>query len=238
MSYDVTDVGKLCVRNIEQLDRVSNNIANVTTSGFKTEHLYYYISQTPKPGSDQVPVHTPLLSIDHSQGAIQKTGNPLDVAIHGEGYFAVQTRGDIVYTRKGDFTVTSDGKLVTTSGEEVMGDGGAIVITGSKVKINDQGVVEVDGIEVGRLKVVAFDDKKALVKQGAGLFKDPGSARMKAVENPVILSGHLEVSNVQATKEMIDMIDLQRSFETYQKVILTMQDMDKLSTSRVGRLTA
>jgi flagellar basal-body rod protein FlgF len=236
MAYDVTDVGRLCVRNIAQLDHVANNIANATTAGFKTEHLHYFISQTPKPGSDQVPVHSPLLAIDHSQGAIQKTGNPLDVAIHGEGFFAVQAKGNIVYTRKGDFTVTSDGKLVTTSGEEVLGDGGALVITGSKVRINDQGVVEVDGAEIGRLRVVTFDNKKELVKQGAGLFKDPGTAGLKTVEEPTILSGHLEVSNVQAVKEMIDMVDLQRSFETYQKVILTMQDMDKLSTSRVGRL--
>jgi flagellar basal-body rod protein FlgF len=236
MAYDVTDVGKLCVQNIEQLDHVANNIANVTTSGFKTEHLHYFISQQPKPGSDLTPVHTPQLAIDYSQGAIQKTGNPLDVAIQGEGFFAVQTKGSIVYTRKGDFAITSDGKLVTTSGEEVMGDGGSIVITGNKVKINDQGVIEVDGSEVGRLKVVAFDNTKALVKQGAGLFRDPGTAIMKKVENPVILSGHIEVSNVQAVKEMIDMVDLQRSFETYQKIILTMQDMDKLSTSRVGRL--
>ncbi|MDQ5988365.1 MAG: Flagellar basal-body rod protein FlgG [Syntrophus sp. SKADARSKE-3] len=236
MAYDVTDVGRLCVRNIAQLDHVANNIANATTPGFKTEHLHYFISQTPKPGSDLPPEHSPQLAIDHSQGAIQKTGNPLDVAIHGDGFFAVQAKGNIVYTRKGDFTVTSDGKLVTTSGEEVLGDGGALVITGSKVRINDQGVVEVDGAEIGRLRVVTFDNKKALVRQGAGLFRDPGAAGLKTVEEPVILSGHLEVSNVQAVKEMIGMVDLQRSFETYQKIILTMQDMDKLSTSRVGRL--
>lgn len=236
MAYDVTDVGKLCVRNIEQLDHVANNIANVTTSGFKTEHLHYFISQQPKPGSDQVPEYTPQLAVDYSRGAIQKTGNPLDVAINGDGFFAVQTQGNIVYTKKGDFTVASDGKLVTSLGEEVMGDGGAIVITGSKVKINDRGVVEVNGKEVDRLKVVAFDNVKALIKQGAGLFTDPGTAGMKKVENPLLLSGHIESSNVQAVKEMIDMVDLQRSFETYQKIIMTMQDMDKLSTSRVGRL--
>jgi flagellar basal-body rod protein FlgF len=236
MAYDVPDVGKLCVRNMEQLDHVANNVANVSTSGFKTEHLHYFISQQPKPGSDQVPVYTPQLAIDYSQGAIQKTGNPLDVAINGEGFFAVQTQGNIVYTRKGDFTVASDGKLVTTLGEEVIGDGGSIVITGSKVKINDQGVIEVDGSEVGQLKVVAFDNVKALIKQGAGLFRDPGTAGIKKVEKPLLLSGHIESSNVQAVKEMIDMVDLQRSFETYQKIIMTMQDMDKLSTSRVGRL--
>jgi flagellar basal-body rod protein FlgF len=237
MSYDVNDVGKLCVRSVAQLDRIANNIANAGTSGFKADHLHYFMSENPGPKSDRTPSYKPYIVNDLSQGAIQKTGNVMDVAIQGEGYFAIQRNGgETLYTRKGDFSVSQDGRLLTSSGDEVVGDGGPIVVTNGRARINDKGVVEVSGLEVGRLRVVAFDNPKALVKKGDALFVDPGTAGMRTLDNPVVLSGHLEVSNVQATKEMIDMIDIQRNFETYQKIILTMTDMDKLSTSRVGKL--
>lgn len=237
MSYDVNDVGKLCVRSVAQLDRVANNIANAGTSGFKADHLHFVMSENPGPKSDRVPTYTPHVAIDFSQGAIQKTGNVTDVAIQGEGYFTIQGKnGETLYTRKGDFSVSQDGRLLTSSGDEVVGDGGPIVIANGRARINDRGVVEVNGIEAGRLQVVAFDNPKALVKKGDGLFVDTGAAGFRNIDNPVVLSGHLEVSNVQATKEMIDMIDIQRTFETYQKIILTMTDMDKLSTGRVGRV--
>lgn len=237
MSYDVTDVGKLCVRSIAQLDRVANNVANTGTSGFKADHLHYFMSENPGPKSDRTPSYKPNPAIDFSQGAIQKTGNVTDVAINGEGFFTIMGKdGSSLYTRRGDFSVSQDGRLLTSSGDEVVGDGGPIVIKNGNARINDKGIIEVNGVEVGRLSVVAFDNPKALLKKGDGLFVDPGTAGMRTLDNPVVHSGHLEVSNVQAIKEMVDMVDLQRSFETYQKVIWTMTDMDKLSTSRVGKV--
>ncbi len=236
ISYDVTDVGKACVRTLAKLDHSSNNVANVATPGFKAEYLSY-IMNTPAPSlRDQVPPYTESVFTDYSQGTLQKTDNPLDFALQGEGFFALQTDEGIVYTRKGDFTINSQSELVTKSGDYVLGRTGKIILEGKDIQVDESGSIMMDGNQADMLKIVSFENPEALVHVGGGAFKDNGNGVLKKDFAPHVVNESLESSNVSAIKEMIQMIDLQRTFETYQKLIHTMSDQDKLSTGRIGKL--
>lgn len=226
------------IRQISRLNCVTHNIANVNTPGFKAERFHFL-----KTSSDEVGVNKgraaqiPKTTIDYSRGIMQKTGNVLDLAIDGNGFFAVQTKTDVAYTKDGRFTLNKDSELVTQSGDYVLGKGGNIAINGNNVQINRDGVITVDGDEVDALKIVSFREPSALVKINTGLYRNPDNlADAKEEENTWVQSGHLELSNVQTIREMVEMINIQRTFESYQKVIQTISEQDKSSTSRIGRL--
>lgn len=234
MNYDIADLARVCTNIMSRLDIATNNLANLSTPGFKVE---YWRGSVEELENKSVVVNTPPIYADYSQGIMQQTDNALDVALQGEGFFAVETPKGIGYTRKGNFTLNLNKQLVTREGHLVQGEeGGPIIIQGRNVEIDRQGVVLVDGAKVGQLKIVGFAKQQELMKQGEGLYLDPGTAGLKKLDNPEVYARQLEMANVNAIKEMANMIDIQRSFETYQKVILTISDMDKLATSRIGRL--
>lgn len=236
MSYDVTDVGKASMRTMEKLDYTSNNIANVNTPGFKAEYLTYIMNNSATPSSDKLPSYSESLFTDYSQGTLQRTDNPLDVALQGEGFFVLQTKNGVAYARKGDFTLNAKNELVTKSGDYVMGKTGKITVSGNDVRIDDSGNIQIDGSNIDALKIVGFENPEVLIHVGEGVFKDNGSAVPKKDFTPKVANGSLETSNVSAVKEMIQLIDLQRTFETYQKLIHTISEQDKLSTGRIGKL--
>ena len=236
MLYDVTDVGRAGARKLLELDFVANNVANSSTTGFKAEHLYYAmkgkkIDQGVMPGLGYT-----ISAIDYSQGTLQTTGNILDLAIEGDGFFTIQTNQGTVYTRDGSFMLNKNKELVTGQGEHVLGDAGRIVIDGTSVKINEEGMIYVDENPVGKIKVTAFEKPQKLARSADGKYLDRDGAGAKKTADYRVNSGYLEMSNVNAVREMTDMINIQRTFETYQKIILTLQDMDKISTNRIGKL--
>jgi flagellar basal-body rod protein FlgG len=236
MGYGINEVAKAGAGKIYQLDVVSNNLANAATPGFKVEHFYPgLIRDNANSGEGSIPDQSSTM-VDYSQGITQITGNALDVAIQGDGFFTVQTKEGLAYTRKGNFTINKNNQLVTQSGEFVLGDRGPITVSGGNVEIDNAGRVVADGAEAGNLRIARFDNIQGLTRVKEGLFTDPGAARVKKMDNPEIKPRHLEMSNANVIKEMVDMIDIQRSFESYQKVIQTISDLDKLSISRVGRL--
>jgi flagellar basal-body rod protein FlgF len=236
MMYGVNTAVSAAVKKLSQNDYVVHNMANANTPGFKAERLIF----VRKPGTDTMAEdsysHDPLVLIDHSPGTLQKSGNPLDVAIQGEGFFVIETKDGERYTRNGSFTLNQNGEMVTQSGDAVMGEGGRITISGRKVEISNAGAISVDGSEVGKLKIVDFKKKDALVKRGNGFFEASGKAEQAAVDAPDVRSGYLETSNVQAMKEMVEMIDIQRSFEAYLKVMQTISEQDRMSTNRIGKI--
>jgi len=236
MMYGVNTAVSAAVKKLSQHDYVTHNLANANTPGFKAERLIFVRRPETDPMAEDSFSHDPVVLIDHSPGTLQKTGNPLDVAIQGEGYFVIETKDGERYTRNGGFTLSPSGELVTLSGDAVMGEGGRITISGRKIEISNAGAVSVDGSEVGRLKIVDFKKKDALVKRGAGLFEASARAEQTPLEAAEVRSGYLETSNVQAVKEMIEMIDIQRSFEAYLKIMQTMSEQDRLATGRVGKL--
>ena len=237
MAYDIPAIAAAMDQKILQLDRVTNNLANTGTPGFKAEHLQVLkaLEEGDKPNENATALNG--FFVDFSQGIPQKTGNTLDLQLQGDGFFVVQTKDGQAFTRKGDFTVNKQNQIVTQSGDPVMGEGGPITLVNGKINISEDGAVFVDENQVGKLKIVDFTNRQALKNAGGGLYLDQGTAGVNKVDKPKILSGYIELSNVNVVKEMADMIDIHRSFEAYQKIIQTLSDSDKLSTSRIGRIT-
>ena len=226
-----------CVKQIHRLNSTTHNIANVNSPGFKEEKIFFLEASSAGNSEEGQFLQKPLFITDYSQGIIKKTGNALDMAIKGNGFFVIQTKDGEAYTRDGKFTLNKNNELVTEAGDYVLGKSGKITISGGNVEIDANGRISADGSETGALKIVDFENKTALVRLGSGLFNDTTKLAVSKVENnPEIHSGYIELSNVQSINEMVGMIKIQRSFETYQKVMQTLQEQDKLSTNRIGRL--
>jgi len=250
-----------------RLDTLTNNLANVNTAGFKEDKLVFesYLAENRKtapespssrgndnPASVEYVVAAGQYS-DFSQGPVRQTGNPLDIALNGDGFLAVMTYEGERYTRKGDLKVGSNGELVTADGNIVLNDQDRpIYVNDGAVNIDEDGSVWVDGDSisgqgekgalmdavtprnVGRLKLVDFGKPYSLVKEGGGLYKgDPSSATPATVLK--VEQGRLEGSNVNMISQMTQIIQNQRAAETYQKVI---QESDNMTTQlilQVGR---
>ncbi|OPY03367.1 MAG: Flagellar basal-body rod protein FlgG [Syntrophus sp. PtaB.Bin001] len=183
-----------------------------------------------------MPSYSEKLSTDFSQGTLQKTDNTMDFALQGEGFFVIQTERGLAYTRKGDFTLNANNELVTKSGDFVMGKSGKISLSGRNINVDESGIIKIDDNQVDQLKIVNFENPQMLIHAGEGLFKDQGNGIIQKDSNSKVINGSLEISNVNAIKEMIQMIDMQRTFETYQKLIHAIDDQDKLSTGKIGKV--
>jgi len=208
------------------MDIISQNLANVNTIGYKRDKISfqeYLVSQmngrTENPDGRTMS-YFGTVTTDQAPGNVVHTGNDFDIAIEGEGFLCLEN-GE--YTRRGDLHLDSDGYIVNQRGIRVLGTGGPIQITDEgKVSINSEGEVSVKTAEtelavVDTIKVVIFSDASKLSKSGEDAFKageEEGQATTAAVKQ-----GYLEKSNVDAVKEMVQMITALREFETYQKAI-------------------
>lgn len=216
------------------IESIAHNLANTHTPGFKAEKTYLKATDQSRQGGL---FYVPAVNIDYTQGNIFRTGNQLDMAIQSDGFFVIETKSGEAYTRKGNFTVSGANELMTPEGAYVMGEGGRIVLTGSQIVVSDKGEIESETGTIGKLKIVRFEKPSELVREGSGIYRDPESkAGLKPQDEPDVKSEHLENSNVQVLKEMVEMIDVQRTIESYQKVIQTLSDLDHLSTNRLGKL--
>jgi len=235
MAGDISEITSAAERLVTKLENVTNNLANASTIGFKEEYLRS-ISESDLLNRQENQVSSDSRSINMSQGMIQQTGNVLDVALDGEGFFTIQAKDGEMYTRKGNFHLNKNGEIVTSAGEPVLGDRGPIVAKGKDIKIDQQGLITVDGGQIGKLKIVTFDQPKLLERAGNGVFSAPAAAGVKVKQDPQLISNSVELSNVNAIQQMVTMIEIQRTMETYQKLIQTITEQDKISTTRVGRL--
>ena len=205
---------------------VAHNLANAGTAGYKADTTAFRVAPVAGPGlaTRAYAVET-TPGADLTAGSIQKTGRELDVAIQGDGFFAVQTvDGNEAYTRNGSFQVSADGVLTTSSGLTVLGDGGPISVPpDSNLTIAKDGTVSLTTFGqsaanvtvLGRLKLVN-PDKASLVK---GLFRVNGGDTADVDETVTLVSGSLEGSNVNAVSTMIDMISLARQFDLSMRLL-------------------
>ena len=169
---------------------------------------------------------------DFSEGSIKETGNSLDLAINGEGFFVVNTPDGPRYTRSGNFSLNGANMLSTQDGYPVMGENGPVIIEGGTVTIDPDGRVIVDGEEVNRLRIVDFPKPYNLKKIGNNLFEADGAI---PATNYSISQGFLEMSNVDQIKEMVSMIEILRGYESYRKVINAI-DETASRTNEIGRV--
>ncbi|NTW16853.1 MAG: flagellar hook-basal body protein [Syntrophaceae bacterium] len=231
MIYSIGGVANVYIDRVDQLDYITNNIANVNTPGFKAVKLFHNTMD------EATLTYIPEVVTDYSPGTMYRTNNALDVAINGEGFFAIQSGEETAYTRQGNFTLDKEGTLVSNEGKYVLSKTGKkIKIPDGTVQINEKGDIAVDGNQIDTLKIVSFKNPQALTKEEGCLFKDAGNAGLAEKNDPLLRQHHIELSNVQVVKEMSDMIDIHRSVEVYQKVIQTIADQDRLATNQIGRL--
>jgi flagellar basal-body rod protein FlgF len=212
------------------VDAITNNLANAQTTGFKRE--FERILQND--GVMSVETH-----VDLSPGELMATGNELDVAIDGPGFFAIQTPAGVRYTRAGSFALSADGDLVTSDGMKVLSSSGtAINISGNVVDIQDSGTITVDGSETATLKIVTFPEAGQLEKESASRFIWRGSDQdIQNVAEPHVKGGYLERSNVNPVSEMVQLISASREFEAIQRTIRTVNgDMDGKLIQELGQL--
>ena len=230
-----------------RLQILSNNLANINTAGFKEDQTTIRLidalpagNGSPGESADGVrglvaPVIPMTTYTDLSKGPLQQTGNPLDLAIDGDGFFSIQTDQGVRYTRNGAFSINAEGVLATADGDPVMGEGGEITIDGSEVRFDGSGAVIVDGSEIDKLRIVKITEPAALQKVGKTLFQiDENMGSEEQLDYGGIQQGFLEGSNVNAVKAMTELIEVQRGYESYQKIIQTIGELDARVIGGVG----
>jgi len=230
-----------------RLEVIANNLANVSTTGFKRERLFVQmLKDSSAPQADptgELDGVKVTEGIDLTQGSLQQTTNPLDVALQGRGFFVVDTPRGVRYTRNGSFHLATDGTLVNSDGFPVAGANGQIHfpdlqhLQQGTVSITETGEILVDKDTIGKLRVVDFADATGLKKDTASLIEAPPEKPVQEGPGPAtaVKQGFVEESNVDGVEEMIAMTELQRSFETDQKVLQAMDD-SLTKTMEVGKL--
>ena len=222
----------------QRMNQIANNLANVDTAGYKKEDITFW-EMLYSTGGNRNRVGKALKIItNHDEGAMDITNNPLDFAIAGKGFFKVQTPRGIRYTRAGNFHVNGEGQLMTPQGYLVLGGGGPLTIRGTDVSVAADGSITVDNVAAGKIDVVDIDNLDGLEKEGKNMFRLlDGQATETAATGYRIKQGFIESSNVTLVTEMTNMLDLHRAYESQQKIIRTIDEMDSKAVNSVGKLT-
>jgi len=231
MSDAIVEAYSALDARMKVIDAIANNLANANTTGYKRD--FGHILET-EIGSEAG------TSIDLAPGQLLPTGNELDAALNGAGFFVIDTPNGQRFTRTGTFALNTQGELVTKDGMKVLSTSDTPIQVGEgKVEIRDGGVVTVDGNEVGTLKVVAFADSMHLQKEGLNRFLWNGTpAGIQPVSNPPVRGGYLERSNVNAVDEMVHLMSSYREFEAVQRGLRTlMTEMDGKLIQELGRIS-
>ena len=212
----------------------THNLANASTTGFKADLSAFQSRAVTGPGyPSRVYATDSTVGWDHSVGSQEQTGNPLDVAIHGQGFLAVQdASGNEAYTRAGDLHVDPSGQLMTATGLQVMGDGGPISVPPSNsITVAPDGTISIVPLgqtpqtssTVGRIKLV--NPPLDTVQRGAdGLFRTTDGQPAVADASTTLSPGALESSNVDLASCMVNMIELSRRFDLQVKALHTAED--------------
>ncbi len=262
------------------VDTIANNVANSNTPGFKKDQLVFkeYLTALENnsgdidlPGKEFRPedfyrsqgAEHAFVKVDgsyssHEQGMLEPTGNPLDIGIRGDGFFEVLTPNGIRFTRRGTFSISSNGELVTDQGYKVLSKinlnqnqnkGGetttiavpppeqrVIKLENGKININLTGDVSSGPTNVGTLSVVEFNDVHTLKKEGDSLYINEDNANIiSEAKNSSIHQGFVESSNVNPVEEMSNLIKANRNFESIQKVIKTYDNISGRAVNEIGK---
>lgn len=238
---------------LRRLDVVNHNLVNVNTPGFKGQILTAERRSFDQTLAGKMNPEAPYARADHervpgvvnvqtrtdfSQGPVQITGNPLNVALrNAKDFFVITTPDGPQYSRAGNFTLRADGALVTPEGFSVQGDGGEIVADGGKIEITANGTVLSDGQDVGRVRVVRFQETDNLQRAAGARFQlGEGVEGPEALDDPSLTPGALEMSNVSAIESMVQLISANRGFDLYSRSARTIDEMNQQATRDLGRV--
>jgi flagellar basal-body rod protein FlgF len=249
-----------------KMDTIANNLANVNTPGFKRDSQIFkeYLSAYEKEpttitvprvpasiesfydmqGGDKSYVDLAGTATDFTQGGLKQTGNSLDLALEGDGFFEVLTPEGVRFTRAGSFTVDNQGRVTTKQGFPVLKEGVPgtdptsrfIQTTGGQVSVGDDGQLFENGTQVGKLSIVNVSNKEALQKIGSSFYGLRTNIPAETTNgNAKVIQGFVESSNVNIVSEMSDMISATRTFESTQKAIQAYDEMQKKLVNEVPK---
>ncbi len=230
---ELAAAGQESYANVQEV--IARNLANANTIGFKKNTISFKTILSGAEGAQTSTLQTEY-GVDQSKGNLTHTGNSLDIAIDGDGFFTLETDKGMRYTRNGQFQFSIDSEIVTDSGAKLIGQNGPVRIPNGAMEIiiDNKGVVKVDGKDIGKLTITNFTDLNQLVPTGNSMFAAPveiidegGDAKFRVAQ------GYLERSNVNVVMEMVDMITNMRSYEASNNVIKTFSDlMERLTSSQ------
>jgi len=237
-----------------QLDVVANNIANVNTAGFKADTSLFEEYLMPGAHEDNFVGRDRRVSYvqdrgtfrDFTQGASEQTGNPLDMAVSGNGFLVVQTAGGERYTRDGGMQINSQGQLVTATGNPVLGNAGPIVFqpTDHDINVSPDGTITVvegngrtDALR-GKLRLVSFADAQKLLKEGSNLYSAGEGGAAQADTKSQVQQGYIEKSNVSSVAEMSRMIEVTRAYTQISTLLQQESDLHKSAIEKLADVPA
>src|SRR6056297_534808 len=235
--------------NMRRMDITSNNLANADTGGFKKTNSVQrtfselLISRLDKQGKTELGALGSGVEIaenytDYSGGNIEHTGNKLDIAIKGDGFFTVQTPNGIRYTRNGSFSLNNQNQIVNKRGHILLNQNGEPIQTvpGREFSIDKAGQLYFGELEGERINIVDFADYRNLSKEGDNLYQTADGIEGTPTGEVQVMQGYLESSNVNIVQEMASMIQTTRAYETNQKMIQTIDNSLDKAVNDVGRL--
>lgn len=237
-----------------QMDVIANNVANANTNGFKADHSLFeeYLNSNAHEdnfvGSDRRVSYVQDRGTyrDVGQGPMEATNNPLDMAISGNAFFAVQANGAERYTRDGKFALSSTGQLITSDGNLVLGTSGPIVFQPTDHDINVapdgtvtvlEGTAKADSIR-GKIRMVTFDDPAKLTKLGANLYGAGSANQQQADAKSTLQQGYIEKSNVNSVGEMSRMVEVMRSYTAIANLLQQQSDLHKSAIEKLADVPA
>jgi flagellar basal-body rod protein FlgF len=235
-----------------ELDVVANNIANLNTTGFKADNVVFHEYLMPGASGNQFAggdrrisfVHDRATWLDLSQGPVEHTGNPLDVAISGNAFLTVQTPRGERYTRNGALQINSQGQLVTSEGLQVIGQNGPIVFqpTDRNISIGIDGLISVregqntTDSQRGKLKLASFDQPQRLQKDGTSTYVAPAGVTPQVATNARVNQGAVEKSNVKSVMEMTRMVEVTRAYTQIASMLQQRSDMRKTALDKLAEV--
>jgi|SRR5882724_8413366 len=210
---------------LDALEVVANNLANANTTGYKAQVSFYrampaWLQESLTTPLNQVVNRFGVLGggqVDMTAGNLERTENPTDVALQSAGFFNVQTKGGVRYTRDGNFQLNAKRQLVTANGDTVLGEQGPLQIPSGEITISEDGTISVDGGVVAKLKVTEFANATDLRPEGSTYFASQATGKLSA--NPRVMQGSLETSNANPVKSTVALIELQRTAQMMEKAL-------------------
>ena len=225
---------------MREYETITNNLANVSTAGYKrrcnafSKSLQGQTADADKYLAGNIELNS---SLDFSQGNLSETGRTLDFALHGKGFFVIETPNGPLYTRNGIFHTNQNGQIINSQERIVAGEGGPITIPSdvgiSQVNVSSDGSISAGGIIIGKFQLVDFQDNEdKLVPTGNSCYRMPDkNIQPVAAENIIVRQGNQEVSNVKMIEELVDMIMVTRLYEANMKFIAARKEVASSITS-------
>ena len=230
-----------------RLDVAANNMANMSTAGFKREQPVFreYVERSENAMVDAARNTSFVLDFgaahDTAAGSFQSTGNPLDLMIDGPGYLSLETpEGGTAYTRAGFVKVLESGDLATAGGQRILGEGGRPINVppdqAGKITLGADGTITGADGPLGRIAVTVFDDERGVTPRGDGMMAASGGRELAATETK-LRTGGIEASNVQPIVETNSMVEILRAYQTSMRMSESLNDMRKTAIDRLGRVS-